>query len=331
MTFIIKAYLIWIISLCLVLFVSVQFVTVQKNFLGGGFENYQNNPYLYAWANFDGEHYLSIAKNGYGNGEQAFFPLYPLLIKFFGNNIISGLIISHAAFLIALLGLYKLTKSKKVIILLLAFPTSFYFASVYTESLFLCLVIWSFLAFKSRNTAVGILLGSLSSLTRLIGIIPLGVIGYMIYSHYKWGDYLAFFHAAKNFGEQRSDHLILLPQVFYRYIFKIIPNLNYSYFPVVFTTFLELIAALVFLGAIIYGFRKIRLDYWLYMTLGFLIPTLSGSFSSLPRYVLVLFPFYIIVQNLLKKSNTKLFIYVVVSAILQIISFSLFARGYWLS
>jgi len=329
--YIVKAYLIWIFCLFLVLSVAINFVPLQKNFLGGGYQNYVKNPYLWSWANFDGEHYLSIAKNGYGNGEQSFFPLYPVLIRILGRNIWAALLISHASFLLGLLGLYKLTKSKMVILLLLTFPTAFYFASVYTESLFFCLVVWSFYLFKSKKILGGVVLGSLSSLTRVIGIIPLGLLSYMVYSKYKWGDYLAFFHSAKGFGEQRSDHLILLPQVFYRYIVKIIPSLTWSYFPVVFTTFLELTLAILFLTVIVFAFRKIKFEYWLYLTLGYLIPTLSGSFSSLPRYVLVLFPFYLIIAKLMAKSRIAPFAFLVISAILQMVSFSLFARGYWLS
>jgi hypothetical protein len=38
---------------------------------------------IYSFANFDGVYYLRIAKLGYQQYEQAFFPLYPLLISFF--------------------------------------------------------------------------------------------------------------------------------------------------------------------------------------------------------------------------------------------------------
>ena len=56
-----------------------------------------------ALANFDGLHYISIARDGYAQYEQAFFPLYPLTIKFlaplFSNNqLLTGLIISNVSF-----------------------------------------------------------------------------------------------------------------------------------------------------------------------------------------------------------------------------------------
>src|SRR3989338_6084990 len=64
--------------------------------------------FLTALANFDGAHYLLIAKNGYSQYQQAFFPLYPLLIRwlsplFFNNHLLTALIISNISFLLGLL------------------------------------------------------------------------------------------------------------------------------------------------------------------------------------------------------------------------------------
>ena len=194
------------------------------------------------------------------------------------------------------------------------------------------LVIWTFYLFRKRKFTLGLILGSLSSLTRVIGLVPLGVLTYIGYSKYKWNDYLAFFHAAKNFGEQRSDHLILLPQVFYRYIVKIIPNLTWSYFPVVFTTMLEISVATIFLYLIVISFKKLRIEYWLFLLLGYLVPTFSGSFSSLPRYVVVLFPAFIFFAMYLKRINKylRLGIYLIL-AIIAIVAQVLFVRGYFVS
>lgn len=337
--FVIKSFLIWKIITFFPIFLTPYFFKLQNNFLGGGLQNYLSNPYLWSWANFDGEHYLSIAKMGYANGEQAFFPLFPILIKTLGNNIWSGILISNTIFLIALFGLYKLIRldystkiAKLSIILLLIFPTAFYFGAVYTESLFLGLIVWSFYFFRTNKYLLGVILGIFSSLTRVIGIIPVGLLGYMGYSKYKWDDYLAFFHSAKNFGEQRSDHLILLPQVFYRYFVKIIPNLTWSYFPVVFTTLLEISVATLVLFLIFKSFTKIRIEYWLFLTFGYLVPTLSGSFSSLPRYVVVLFPMFIYLAVVLERTNKylRLGIYLFM-AIIALLAQMLFVRGYFVS
>src|SRR5438552_70877 len=56
------------------------------------------------WANLDGVHYLSIAGNGYHTYEQAFFPLFPLLIYLL--SFVTHLPILLSAFLIVNLSLF---------------------------------------------------------------------------------------------------------------------------------------------------------------------------------------------------------------------------------
>ena len=362
--FILQSFLIWRIILLLIVFIAPYFFPLQKHFLGGGLQNYLSAPWFWGWANFDGEHYLSIAQRGYGFGEQAFFPLYPWLIKLLGNVLggglsayaWAGLAISNLSFVLALVGLYKLIRidfqeniAKLVIILLLVFPASFYFGSVYTESVFLALVVWSFYFARRQRWFLVAVLGMFASATRVVGIlllpvlairkrsfwlllIPFGLLAYMIFLRQTTGDPLKFLHALPSFGEQRSATPILLPQVFYRYIFKILPNLNYNYFPVVFSTLLEFIVAILFLGFSVLSFFRLRLSYTLFLALGYLLPTLSGSFSSLPRYVLVLFPAFLLVSIYLSKASktTKLFTFFILF-VFNAISFMLFIRGYWLA
>lgn len=371
--FIFLSFILWRVALLLFASASRWIFPIQDNFLGGGFSNYIKNPLFWGWANFDGEHYISIAQNGYGDGEQAFFPLYPLLIKvissLFSNSVsdllVVGLLISHGSFFIALVGLYKLVMldySEKVarlsVILALVFPTSFYFVSVYTEGLFLALIVWSFYLARTKNWLGASLLGLLAASTRVIGIlmfptllleainqkmmskrfpvyifiVPLGLLMYMYYLMNKYGDPLLFIHSLSGFGEQRSTTAVILPQVFYRYFVKILPNLNYSFFPNVFTTFLELVVATVFLFVSVAGFLKLRLSYAFYLAFGFLIPTLSGSFSSLPRYVIVLFPAFLIFSVILYKNSLLCKIIVLTFFIfLLLITTSLFVVGYWVS
>lgn len=362
--FILKVFVFWRIFIFIPVFFAGYFFDLQPNFLGGGMHEYLKNPYLWSFANFDGEHYLSIAKLGYGNGQQSFFPLYPIIVSILGNNLWSGLIVSNFLFLVSLFGLYKLIlmdydkKVAKIAILLITlFPGSFFFGSVYTESLFLSLTVWSFYFFRIGNYLMSSVLGGLSSATRVVGlalipafssivliskrkidikylwylILPSGILAYMIYSFNKWQDPIKFFNAASGFGEQRSDHLILLPQVFYRYIFKIIPNLSWEYFPVVFVTLMEFFMALFTVLFLVFTIKKIRLDYWVYTLFIFLIPTLSGSFSSLPRYMLVAFPIYVWIASLMSKHRNFNYLISLVFILLSLIMQMLFVRGYFVS
>ena len=338
--FILKSYLVWRIAIMIVAILAINYIPrFSDNFFGGRLLNYEANPLLWGWANFDGEHYLSIAINGYKDLQQAYFPFYPLLIRLFGGSIVVAILISNISFLVAIVGLYKLIRldysektAELAIILLLIFPTSFFFATVYTESLFLALVVWSFFLFRRQKYFSGLVLGTLSSLTRAIGIIPIGLLSYMTYSKYRWGDYLTFFHNQTYFGEHRSNQIILLPQVLYRYLVKIIPNLNWEYFPIVFTTFLEAIIAIIFLIIIIYSFKRIRFEYWLFLAFGYLLPTLSGSFSSLPRYVVVLFPAFIYMATRFKDiKKSFLIVGLFITSLIAIATEMMFIRGYFVS
>jgi Gpi18-like mannosyltransferase len=372
--FLLTVFLSWRVLLFLFLALGFYFLPLQKNFLGGGRQIFLSNPWLWAWANFDGEHYLSIAQRGYGFGEQAFFPLYPLLMRVlslpFGRDLFflnwAGLIISNAALFLALWGLYKLLKidySEKItrftIFFLLLFPTSFYFGSVYTESLFLSFVIWAFFFLRKKKWLLASILVTLASATRFIGILmlpvlviefwqqqekislakvlsfliaPLGLLFYMSYLQRTTGDSLAFIHTLSGFGEQRSTTPVILPQVFYRYVFKILPSISYSYFPVVYTTWLEFVVALLFLGLSIVSFLKTRLSYAFYLSAGYLIPTLSGSFSSLPRYVLVLFPAFIILASYLSKLPRILQMVIFGLSFISLgIACAMFSVGFWVS
>lgn len=377
--FIIKVFFSWRIFLLVLAISAPMLVSLQEAFLGGRIINYQLNPLFWSLANFDGQLYLTLAKNGYEPFTYFFFPLYPLLIRMFNvfgqgvvHYLVSGVLVSHISFFVALVGLWKLIKldykrniAVFTLILLLIFPTSFYFGSVYTESLFLATSVWSFYFARKRRWLLAGVLGGFATLTRLVGLaifpallveyylarrsskislaktakgalplflIPLALLGYMLFLKMETGDPLEFLTNISMFGAQRSSTLILLPQVFYRYIFKILPNINYSYFPIVFTTLLEFTTSLLFLFLSVYSLFKLRLSYSIYLVLGYLIPTLSGSFSSLPRYVLVLFPGFILLSKLINK-RTKFVKFLIYSLFMLslIVATSLFIRGYWIS
>ncbi len=375
-TLLISLFFAWKIWTFVFLLAAVVFIPLRLHFLGGGLEHYLRVPFFWAWGNFDGEHYLSIAQHGYGHGEEAFFPLYPLLMRFLVWPIrgdvyflqAAGLFISYFAFFLALLGLWKLLRldfkksiTELTIILFLVFPTSFYFGSVYTESLFFALVVWSFYAARRGWWWASGILGAFASATRVLGIvllpvllvewwtqrknfqfsifnfqlislfiIPLGLFAYMYYLYQTTGDPFAFFHTLTWFGEQRSSTLILLPQVFWRY-FKILMDINIRD-PFIFTFLLESATAILFLIAAFFSFFKLRLSYALWLLGGYVLPTLSGSFSSLSRYMLPLFPAFLIAAIFLEKS--PLWVKVATSFVLFVllgIATSLFVRGYWIA
>ena len=373
---IIGLFLIWRVILILVSIHSVNFpLGSTDRYLGAGPVNFYLLPQFFAWANFDGEHFLSIAIFGYKQLEQAFFPIYPLLINFFTHpfhtnlfttilaSIIIGLIISNGSFLISLILLFELLNldySKKIsylsIIVLLLFPTSFYFGALYSESLFLLLTVASFYFARKKRWFEASMLGALSSATRIFGIllfpallieamqqkvslkkmmwlilIPSGLGLYMIFQYVNFGDPLAFYNLQKLVGEQHQSGIILLPQVYYRYTKMILTVDRYN--PIYQTILLEFLVGIFFFLLPIYGYlKKIRASYLFYAITGFLLTTVQGSFSSLPRYVVILFPSFLILAIVVNKLPKLLKgILIIVCILLLSMEATLFLRGYWVA
>jgi Gpi18-like mannosyltransferase len=367
--------LVWRLFLLVSVLIGIQTLSLQTSFLGGGLSSYLSNPYIYPFINFDGEHYLSLVQKGYEQYTYFYFPGYPIVVRImsdllgntFYSQSVAGIIISFISFVFAVIGLKKLLVLDKltnifssVLLVLLLFPTSYYFASYYTESLFLALSVWSFYFARNKNWLIAGLFGLFATATRITGIallpalivewyiskenmklstiigmllIPLGLVFYMLYLQITTSDALVFMRSLGDvFGEQRAGAFVLFPQVFYRYIVKILPNITWGYLPNVYTTILEFVVASLFLFLIWISYQKQRLSYFVYVASMYVISTVSGSFSSLPRYVLVMFPIFFLMAHYLDSLSPKLK-YGVCTILLVLlgITTALFSRGYWIS
>ena len=364
-----KLFISWRLILLLITWVAVKLIPYKAGFLGGGEFAYQLNPLYWAWANFDGGYYLAIARQGYLQFQQAFFPFYPLLIRFLArflkDYLFSSLLISHLAFLAVMYLFYRLTKldfgqkaARMAVLFLLLFPTSFYFGSAYTEALFLALVLASFYAARRRAWLWMGIFGCLASATRLVGIFLLpaliverwqaqkdgdrrwldfwplllilaGLVSYMVYLQKTVGDPLYFVHLQGFLKTGRTGGRIILPyQVCWRYL-KMICTTKADV--LYFTVWLELLTSGLFLGLIIFSYRQIRLSYFIFMVLAYITPTLSGTFSSMPRYVLILFPGFMVLPLLVEKHSWFKRVYLFFAIILGMAAVMLFTRGYWVA
>ncbi len=142
------------------------------------------------WARWDTRHYLSVATHGYQNvGDERYrlvlFPLYPLTIfivnkSTFLSPFYSGLLISWLAFAGAGVILYKIIKKDygtvtalRTVKYLAIYPFSFFFGMVYTESIFLLLVVLSFFFLQRKQWLLAAIFIGLATLTRLQGILLL--------------------------------------------------------------------------------------------------------------------------------------------------------------
>lgn len=370
---------------------------LRKPFLGKQVIEVFKSPLLWSRANFDGVHYVSIARQGYGYLQEAFFPFYPRLIKIVsyltGNFVLSGILISSISFLLVLylfkILLSKAEEDKKIVNnslwWLILFPTSFYFVSVYSESLFLLFVLLAFWFARKKSWLLAGIAAGFASYTRLTGVflVPAlfydyykqevtrdmgerikkarqgfqqrlkpgywkhfiktrakhlkniifislgagGLLKYMCFLHRRTSDALRFVHVQSEFGANRTpSEFVMLYQVFWRYL-KMIFTVDIQSF-MYFNLWLEFLVALLFLALFVWGWGKyeIRNGWMIFAGLCFLLPTVTGTFSSLPRYVLVCFPCFWV----LGKMDLPKWVYGV-SFGLQLICGMLFVRGYWIA
>ncbi len=331
--------------------------------------------WLYSWANFDGVHYLTIAKRGYiGTGLiQAFFPLFPYVLLHTLYQILpvhswlvplSIFLSSAFAFLFELILFMYVKKkfSQKVawiaVLLFFLSPTSFFFGAVYTESLFLLLVVLAFYLAEQKKWAFASVAVLLASATRIVGIflVPallielwqsasksekkwqnvavilagsIGLFAYMLYLLINFKDPLYFLHVQSAFGAGRQENLVLYPQVVMRYI-KILWTarpFDWKYYSYV----QEFIFGVLGLIGILAAFTKIKLSQSFFSLCAFLLPTLTGTFSSMPRYTLASISLFFFLALLLQKKPLALYIVLGFSSLLMIINTILFIQGYWVA
>lgn len=163
-----------------------------------------------------------------------------------------------------------------------------------------------------------------------LGMILAGLIAYMWYLQNTVGDPFYFAHVQPLFGAQRTaERVILLYQVFWRYLKMLITveKLTTTYFVVL----LEIFTSVLFLFLTIFTYLRKWFTYFIFMVLAFITPTLTGTLSSMPRYVLVLFPGFVLLSIWAEKYPRLRKIYPAVCLPLLVICLWLFVRGYFVA
>jgi len=173
-----------------------------------------------------------------------------------------------------------------------------------------------------------------------VGIISLGCLGlvtYMVYLGINFGDPLYFMTVQSSFGAGReTSHLILLPQVYYRYAKMFIIGLPWDW--KTYAIAQELILSTLYLlglGCALWeNYRRQEVYPWswlLFSAGAFIVPTLTGNFSSMPRYLLVCLVINILMSKYLHQKRWQTTLFYLVCGSLMLINLLLFVQGYWVS
>ena len=283
-----------------------------------------SGKWLSLWQRFDANWYVSLAEHGYGSvaGDDHFPPLYPLLIRImepvFGNAFLAGLFISHAATLLALKLLYETflqwgekSAGKRVFLLFVFYPTFFFFFSAYSEPIFLVAVLLSIQTMRARAWAWAGFWTFCAILTRLQGVALMAPMLYLMWKDQPFLGRLSHWMAGTIAGSSGLFYLYLrslqvtegaIPMVESVWRARLVPPWE-TYLYAVKTllaghfTFIDLlnwVIATLFIGLLIWGWRRIPLEYNLYAALSLLIMLIrivdTQPLISMSRYSLTLFP-----------------------------------------
>ena len=287
-----------------------------------------------------------------------------------GGPFIAGLIISNLAMLALLLVLYRLVQeeagegqAKRTILYLSIFPTAFFLMLAYNESLFILCAALCLYQLRHGNWLLAGLAGLFASLTRSAGVllvvpflyeylrqrdfqlrairvgvlagglIPLGLVAFMIYTYKKFHDALAFSHAQAVWkrslqlpwkGFTHSAEVVLARHVLSFDSIHSVIDLSAGLFMLV-------LVVLCFVGP--WRFKREQSVYALYAAMMYLFLILFPStgtfpFQSLSRLVIELFPVFIVLGAIGKRENFNLYYTLLSLSIFSLLLLQFMAGGW---
>ncbi|MBV8085020.1 MAG: glycosyltransferase family 39 protein [Chloroflexi bacterium] len=324
------------------------------------------SPLEVAFSTWDGQHFLFLSEAGYAPNQQSDiqFPLFPALIHLvtplLGSSVVAGLIVSNVASLIAFVLLFDLVANlydertaRRTLLLTLAFPTAFFFALVYSESVFLLLVVL-FFRFALRGqlgwAAIPAALLPLSRAPGVLIVVPfvacyaadvrraspralltlsplLGLAAYFAFMRATTGDALQMVHGAAQNGSGFSMTAWLQPLTLWQQLFGQ-PLAIHGFTD----SLLDRAFFLAFLALLLPLFRRVHVSLALYALAMGLVSVASGSFVSYMRYAAVLFPMFVVVAQLLEGKRAFLWTPLLyLCAMLQGLFLTMQALNYWVA
>lgn len=262
----------------------------------------------------------------------AFFPLYPILLRLAsyltGEFLLTGMALSHFFFLLALFLLHRVClrfgltadDADRCLSYVAFFPTSYFFSLPLSEALFLMLSVGSFYFAKSERWWLAGSCGAFASATRTTGVlllpalailywqkyrplrqkgpwrkdilalllVPAGLVGFMIYLKLVTGNAFAFKGAMAAWGRQGG--------------FFLWPLFDYLRHPAEIAThwdfrLLNFLAAVLALACGAVLLKRRQFDLACYTLLSVLVALSSTLLQSQARYMMVVFPLYLVLAT----------------------------------
>lgn len=325
-----------------------------------------------SYQTWDVQHYITIAQNGYSADHisNAFFPLYPSLIALVdmlipGPTLIAAWVvstlISTAAFVAVFLFVARLRDVQtawKTTLLLLAFPTAFYFHLPYSEGVFLLVSTLLLYGMYFGKHTVSWFSALLLPLSRPQGLLLLpvtiahtwetylhtkkipwkntiytllatsiGVCTYFVILYFSAGDALAGFHAqTQYFASKNSVNTIWHPIEWFRMNFI---TVEWTFHRVN-TSVINRVFFVGFIALLVAIWKRLDKTLFAFALLVGLLPALTGDLVSFPRYMVMVLPIFIALALIIKRQDV--FITVLAhGAIIQLFMLVLHSQNYFVA
>jgi hypothetical protein len=322
---------------------------------------------LDVWARWDTEWFVKIAQHGYdvADGAAAFFPLYPLLLALVGSAVgghyvLAGVVVALAAAYVAFVLLHTVATerlgeegARRAVLYLAISPLALFLGAAYSESLYLMLALLSFvLAERGRFAAAGVACG-LALLTRSAGValvLPLLLIawpswramarllpGFALFALYpailssSVGDPWAFVGAQKAWDRELSP-AGPFGGLWWGLTRWYPANIDRFHAIVVNATCWAFLLLYAFLAVV--AWRRFGAPYGLFavssLVLPLSVPSATWPLEGIPRFGLVVFPFFLALATLGERPRVHMTV-VVGSAVLLGIFIVQWTQYQWVS
>ncbi|MGD0388745.1 MAG: mannosyltransferase family protein [Tepidisphaeraceae bacterium] len=308
------------------------------------------------WSHFDGRWYLTIARDGYQliPGQQsnvAFAPLFPMLMRFGGRLaggsddafLIAGIVISNLALIVALAYMmallllegYDQTVAARSAWYVLIFPTSFFLSAVYPMSLFIALSTAAFYHARKEQWRIVGLLAGLAALSRPDGVLltaglaveylqqrgfsirrdvlnlawsPVGLLAWMAFQWRQFGDPLTFVAVQKQWN--------------YCPLLTVLHSSHAG---------LQLGSPALLAVMTILAIRRLRPCYSVFTIALFSVMLMAERYWSITRFILVLFPAFMMLAIVGRRWRIVHLLYASTSATLSVILMMRFSLNLWVA
>jgi Gpi18-like mannosyltransferase len=265
--------------------------------------------------------------------------------------------------------LKKKDDSLFALLLFIFAPMNVFLLVFYTEALFCMLTFGAFYFARKRSWLYSCLFLALATATRFPGLIvafavfieyldsmgwsikkvgkidknifafllaPLGFVAYSFLLNYQFGDPLMMFNAYKYGWSYQKFNLNIASTIIEEthFLVKTLISRPKGWLEAWVNSGIQFFAWIIAVIMTIYGMIKLKLpiSYYVFLLVSLLVFVLNSNFVSIARYLLPLFPLYLILTRFLSSPKIKEFRYIVLSlsAMISGVMIVLFTNGFWI-